>query len=386
VLSEGLSPDVLAVIGAQFTTMFLGLGQHQFAPAGRHRRRQPSSGAFWPAPPGKAFRPHLPIVLKRRRMRARLGRILAWAVTATALGWLFWKTPIGEVWASVGRAAPWTIPAAMGAVVLVYVADSFAMWKTFGWFLAKLPFRDVLIVRGATYLLAAINYSVGQGAIVYFVHRARGVPVMRGVATVLLIMGTNVLVLLVLVTGGLGLGAERPAGLVPVVVIAWAGLAAYVALVIARPRWLLSRPVFDVLLSAGLGGHLKAMIVRLPHIAALIAFNLAALRGFGVAVPLGTAVAALPVIMFIAVLPISVQGLGTTQAAMVLFFARFVPAGAGDPRAVVLGASLSAQAAALSFQVVTGLVCLRSRTARGLGDPAQDKDRQRESVSRDIQR
>jgi hypothetical protein len=310
-------------------------------------------------------------VLKPATMRKRLGRILAWAVTAGALGWLFWKTPIGEVWAAVEHAKPWTIPAVLVAVTLIYIADSFAMWKTFGWFLAKLPFRDVMIVRGATYLLAAINYSVGQGAIVYFVHRARGVPIMRGAATVLLIMGTNVLVLLVLVTAGLTFGGERAPGLVPVVGIAWAGLAFYAVLVVARPRWLASRPLFDVLLSAGLGGHLRAMVVRLPHIAALLGFNLAALRGFGVALPLGPAVAALPVIMFIAVLPISVQGLGTTQAAMVLFFARYVPAGAGDPHAVVLGASLSAQALALLFQIVVGLLCLRTRTARGLGDVAK---------------
>lgn len=305
-------------------------------------------------------------------MGARLGRILAWVITAAALGWLFWKTPIDQVWASVGRAAPWTLPAVLGTVVLVYLADTVAMWKTFGWFLAKLPFRDVLIVRGATYLLAAINYSVGQGAIVYFVHRARGVPVARGVATVLLIMGTNVLVLLTLVSAGLLLGSDRPPGLVPVVTIAWAGLAVYVAVMMARPRWLVSRPIFDVLLSAGLAGHLKAMLVRLPHIAALIAFNLTALHGFGVAVPLGTAIAALPVIMFIAVLPISVQGLGTAQAAMVLFFAKFVPAGAGDPRAVVLGASLGAQAVALSLQVLIGIICMRTSTARGLGEGAKN--------------
>ncbi len=310
-------------------------------------------------------------MLERSHMRARLGRILAWTVTATALGWLFWKTPIAAVWASVGRAAPWTLPGVLGAVILVYIADSFAMWKTFTWFLAKLPFRDVLIVRGATYLLAAINYSVGQGAIVFFVHRARGVSIKRGVATVLLIMGTNVLVLLALVTLGLALGSQRPSGLVPVVGCAWAGLGAYVAVVIARPRWLVSRPIFDVLLSAGVGGHLKAMLVRLPHIAALIAFNLTALRGFGVAVPLGTAIAALPVVMFIAVLPISVQGLGTTQAAMVLFFAKFVRGTAGDAHAVVLGASLAAQAVALSFQILTGLVCLRTKTARGLGESAR---------------
>ena len=41
-------------------------------------------------------------------MRARLGRIAAWVVTAAALGWLFWKTPIGQVIAALRQAAPWT--------------------------------------------------------------------------------------------------------------------------------------------------------------------------------------------------------------------------------------------------------------------------------------
>jgi hypothetical protein len=122
-------------------------------------------------------------------MRARLGTSACLGGDRWGAAWLFWKVPMREVWAAITHAAPWTVPVVMGTVVLVYLADSFAMWRTFGWFLAKLPFRDVMIVRGATYLLAAINYSVGQGAIVYFVHRARGVPIMRGVATVLLIMG-----------------------------------------------------------------------------------------------------------------------------------------------------------------------------------------------------
>lgn len=298
-----------------------------------------------------------------------MGRIAAWVVTAGALGWLFWKTPIGQVVAALKQAAPWTVPAVLATVVLIYLADSFAMWKTFGWFLAKLPFRDVLIVRGATYLLAAINYSVGQGAIVYFVHRVRAVPVMRGVATVLLIMGTNLVVLLAFVTAGLLVGGTHVKALIPVVTAAWIGLGVYAVIVVARPRFLASRPLFDVLLSAGLTGHLKAMAVRVPHIVALMAFQLVALRSLGVVLPLGVALAALPVVMFIAVLPISVQGLGTTQVALVFFFAQYEPPGL-KPGAVVGAASLAAQGIALIFQLVLGFACLRTRTARGLGNVA----------------
>ncbi len=67
------------------------------------------------------------------------------------------------------------------------------------------------------------------------------------------------------------------------------------------------------------------------------------LRGFGVAVPILQAVAALPVVFFIAVLPISVQGLGTTQATMIFFFARYAPGDSHAQQAAVLAASLVGQ-------------------------------------------
>ena len=259
----------------------------------------------------------------------------------------------------------------------IYLADSFAIWKTFGWFLARLSLAQILVVRGATYLLAAINYNVGQGAIVYFVHRATGAPVLRGVATVLLIMGINMLALLFLTTAGLAITPEVPHGIYVIVAAAYAGLAIYTVALIVRPRWLAARPIFDVLLAAGWRGHLNALLVRLPHIAALVAFQTLLLRAFGVRVPLVAAIASLPVVFFVSVLPISVQGIGTTQAAMIFFFARY---GAGDEmsrKAAVLAESLVTQALALGFQSLLGLTCLRSRTGRDLrrsaaGAPTDD--------------
>ena len=115
-----------------------------------------------------------------------------------------------------------------------------------------------------------------------------------------------------------------------------------------------------MLLSAGLRGHARALLVRVPHIAALIFLQTAMLRAFHVAVPLVQAMVALPVVFFVAVLPISVQGLGATQAMMVLFFARYGTA------ARVVAASLVAQALSLVFQAVVGVSCLRSRVGREL--------------------
>jgi hypothetical protein len=297
---------------------------------------------------------------------ARLRRVLPWIVTGALLFWIFRHISFGEVVTATRHAAPWTVPTAIACVAAIYFADSFAIWKTFGWFLAPLTFGQVLVVRGATYLLAAINYNVGQGAMVYFIHRAKGTTIMRGVATLLLVLGINVLALLGLATVGLFIAPDIPRVVRVVVGVAFAGLAVYALAVAVKPRWLATRPLFDVLLGAGLGGHLKALVVRLPHIAALVVYLTVMLRAFGVAVPVRQAVVLLPLFFFIAVLPISIQGLGTGQMALTFLFARYAPGNPDAQGAAVVAASLSATAISTTLQALLGLGCLRSRVGQEL--------------------
>jgi hypothetical protein len=297
-----------------------------------------------------------------------LVRVLPWLVTAGLLLLLFKRTSVSEVIGAARSSAAWTLPVGLGCVIAIYICDSLAIWRTFGWFLAKMSFADVLLVRGATYLLAAINYSVGQGAIVYFVHRSAGTSIMRGAATVLLIMGTNVLALLFLATGGLAAAADgMPHAAKIVVAVGWAGLVLYAVLVAVRPRWL-DRPIFQVLLDSGLGGHLRALAVRIPHIASLVVFWFAMLHALHVQVPLVDALATLPIVLLVAVLPISVQGLGTMQAVMVFFYARYAPGDTKAAEAAVIAASRLGQGIALAFQATLGVVCLKSRVGRALSE------------------
>lgn len=302
-------------------------------------------------------------------MPKSVGRIFAWVVTLGLLAYVLSSVSPAELMRAVKMAAGWTVPVLAVLLIVVYLADSFAIWRTFGWFLARLSYGEVLVVRGATYLLALVNYALGQGAIIYFVHRSRGVPVMRGTAAVLLIMGINVLLLLLLASIGLKVAPEVPHALVLIVVVAYAGLAVYLILVAWKPHWLVARPLFDVLLGAGLSGHLKAALVRVPHIASLLALSYASLRAFGIQVPFTQAVLFLPMVYFVAVLPISVQGLGTTQVLMVNLFAKYAPGTPAFQKATVLASSLTTQAIALGVQIVIGLVCLRSHQARNLAPP-----------------
>jgi hypothetical protein len=297
-------------------------------------------------------------------MRNRLRSVLPWVVALGLLAYLLRRTSLTDVTRAVKLSAPWTVPVLAVLVIVIYLADTLAIWRTFGWFVARLSFREVLVVRGATYILAMINYALGQGTIVYFVHRSRGVPVMRAAAAVLLVMGTNVLLLLFLATGGLVLADPVPRGLRTVVAIAWAGLVVYVAAVALRPGFLTSRPIFDVLLGAGVTGHLKAVAVRIPHLLSLMVFTYVSMLAFGIRVPVTQAALCLPVVYFIAVLPVSPFGLGTMQMAMTLFFAPYAP------EATILASSLTSQAIALAVQGLIGLASLRNQMARNLPEAA----------------
>jgi hypothetical protein len=304
-------------------------------------------------------------------MRKKFGRILAWAITLALLCYVFRSISFTQIMAAFGSAAAWTVPALVLLVLGVYLGDCFAIWKTFGWFVARLSFREVLVVRGATYLLALVNYTVGQGAIVYFVNRSRGVPLLRGTAAVLLVMGTNILLLLVFASIGLLIAPDLPLALRRIVLGAYLALAAYLVLLVLRPSWLTSRPIFDVLFAAGFSGHLRALLVRVPHISVLMVFSYTSLRAFGIQVPVSQAILYLPVVYFISVLPIAVMGLGTTQAALLYFLSDYVPgATPAAAKAAILAASLGSQAVALAVQATLGAFCMRNQLARNLRQPA----------------
>jgi uncharacterized membrane protein YbhN (UPF0104 family) len=304
-----------------------------------------------------------------------VGRLLAWVVAIGIFGYLLSKFSLHDVLTAVKRTEPWAIPAMVGLIVLVYLADSLAIWKTFGWFVARLSFKEVLVVRGATYLLALVSYAVGQGAIIYFVNRSRGVPILRGTAAVLLVMGINVLMLMVLCTLGLLFVPNAPPLLRVVVPLAYAGLAVYVVLVLTKPRFLTSRPIFDVLLGTGLTGYLKAMAARLPHILSLLALTYTSLQALRIDVPLGYAILCLPVVYFVAVLPISPQGLGTTELMMVQFFAPYAPGASQAERAATVVAScLVVRAVAMPIQSLIGFICLRNQLARNIAPPAATEE------------
>jgi uncharacterized membrane protein YbhN (UPF0104 family) len=312
-------------------------------------------------------------------MKNRVVRLGAWVLALALLGYLFTRVPIGALGNALKNAAPWTLPATAAMVLVVFAADAFAAWKTFSWFASPLKYREALTVRGASYILALVNYAVGQGAFAYFLHKTKGVSLFRSAGTVLLIMGTNVLLLLFLATAGLAFSTNIPSAasstLATSRILAMAGyggLFVYILLLVTKPAFLVRREVLAVLFSAGLWGHAKALAARLPHILSLVLFAYVYLYAFGVRIPPIQALLFLPISFLVAAVPLPGQGLGAVQAVMIAVFRPYAPGTDAQAEAAVFAASITGWTVAMVMQMLIGMICLRSQIANVLATPVHD--------------
>jgi hypothetical protein len=294
----------------------------------------------------------------------RLRGFLPWVVALAILAVLFRTVDLGAL-RDVARHVSlglW-IPFVVVYTVASLLADSFAAWVIYRRSLPDVPLRlgETIRMRGATYLLAVVHYGAGQGGMAYFLKRYYDVPLGRAAGAVILTMGTNAITIAAFAILGILLGgAPASPELRTVVLLIGAAVPIYLGVIAWRPGFLdrvsLLRPLFE----AGVRGHLVIGAARVPHFAVLLAGHFIAMRFFGVVVPVSQAIALLPLVFIINVLPISVSGLGTGQATSVLLFSRFAPGLDAAARAApVLGYSLGLFVSGSLAQALLGLVFLR---------------------------
>ncbi len=286
------------------------------------------------------------------------------------LVWLLLRVPLGAVAAALagGRWGALTVYVAFELAVLLLV-DAWATVVTLRQCGGSPPFRDVLAMRGATYLLNLVHFGAGQGAFGWYLARAgRGAWGAGG--ALLLMLATQGLALVLVVAGGLLLAPPwlmRPA--LPLAVAALAGIVAYLVVVAISPAWAQRIALLRPLLVAGLRGHLVAGAARVPHMALLVLLSWGLYRVWGMPVPLRFGLAVWPILLLVSALPITPSGLGTVQAMQVSFFAEWAPgADLASRQAAVLALTLAAYALALLLQAAIGAFALRA-LRRKLGAP-----------------
>jgi hypothetical protein len=308
-------------------------------------------------------------------------RVAPWAIALLALGWVFRSIDRHQL-AEALKHAPIVAFVLWSAFMLILncMADTFAMRSVFSWFGCKVPYWNLFVVRASTYLLAIVNYHVGQAAIVGYLYKAKKVPLLRASGWILFIIGVNVGTLFLLSSAGAS-NASGDLKILKIIPLACGiGIVIYATLLTIKPRFLAERALLAPLFEMGIVGNLKGVLVRLPHVGVLMVWHFFSLRMFGVNVPVLDALLYLPAYFAVGSLPINVNGFGVAQLVAIAFFSKYavVPAGTTDivaaQKAAVTAYSMGVSGISIVLQLILGFSCIGPASRLGLPRDDDDND------------
>ena len=223
------------------------------------------------------------------------------------------------------------IGATIVCTIGMFLLYALSLSRVVSWFNCPTSAREIAPVKAAAYLINIINYNAGSGAIALWLARHKGIPFFESAASVLFI---NVVDALVLV----GFMAVAWPALEPPIASAVAAIVGVTALVFAATLlyWrqganflVLGRvrgwPIFKSFREARLSHYARLAAIRAPFDLLFILNHWFGLIAFGIDVPVIQVLAFIPVISFIGIVPITVAGLGTVQAATVFLFLPYAP-------------------------------------------------------------
>jgi uncharacterized membrane protein YbhN (UPF0104 family) len=237
-------------------------------------------------------------------------------------------------------------------VALLLAADSVAMAHVYVRYVCPVRWSELIVLRGGSYLPAIVNYHIGQAWLTWFASRVYGARLARVAGATLLNYATMFGSLALFAALAYPMGGQRPPWLGTTLTVVAILASGYALVVVLKPAFLLRVPGVSVLFDAGLAGHLRALAWRLPHMMILFAGMWLPFRFFGIAIPLGEALACVPILMLIGALPLTPQGVGARDVVALTLLT--VPD--GTPREVIAAATLSWAIAISLIEALIGAI------------------------------
>lgn len=296
--------------------------------------------------------------------------VVPWLVTACIFAYIFNKIPLSEVIAYMKQVRFGLFFAAVLVTApFFYTLDTLCYHLAFNWVGTRTRYREVLIARGGSYILAMINFYVGQGGMALWVTRkkkmhpiaAAGIVLFQLFLGLYMIISLSAFGLLVLVprTGIMDYAAGGEyEKLVRFTTIAFALLTFQALLWSFGPhKGVLNRLIFwgpfKVLEKVRFHHLLILFFIKIVSFMFEIVGCMIAFKAFGVDVSFAHLFAYVPLVLLIGTVPITVLHLGTTQAAWLWFFKDLIKP------ATILAYSLLWQTSFIFVRMLVGLACLR---------------------------
>lgn len=300
-----------------------------------------------------------------------LRRAAPWAVAAALLALVFAKTNPASVVASLRSVDPWRYVAFIASFSAInLLCDAVATCQAYRLVSPRLPLRWVLVVRGASYLPSVINYHLGQAYLTYLLSRRCRVPLLRVAGATLLVYTTHLGNLIVAAAIALPAG-DAPPWAARTVLLALAGLLAYLVALALRPAPLRRYAASGVLFETRLRDHARLLLWRLPHVLVLSLGMWGSYALFGVRVPAPAAFVVVPLVLLFSALPFTPQGIGTRELVAMNLLAPFAP-DAADRAAPVVAAGAAWVVTTAAASVVIGLAFARPAARLLSGAPGRE--------------
>jgi hypothetical protein len=271
------------------------------------------------------------------RRRVVWSRLAAAVLTLVILVLVVRKVPMDRLLAALQEANYAVFLAVMVPNVVFYFCwDTVVLWKTIRWFHGDVPYRDLLPVRAASYVVGFFNTNAGRGTLAAYLWRRLNVPILELGGTVIFLLLTEYTHLVIwAMLGILAFQSAVTASLLPIaagVAAFWMVFFAYTKLHVTPARavrWLFAPrewQLFRTFRRAPIERYAHIVLLRMPMFAVALVAHYYAAHAFGIHIPFGHLLTFLPVIFMVAALPVTVAHLGTTQAAWIYFFGQFAPA------------------------------------------------------------
>lgn len=261
--------------------------------------------------------------------------ILSYAVAAGIVWWLCRGIRISELQSEFGRAnLNLFLPVTFATFFCWFFGENLLYSRLFSLFHAKTTFREMLPVSAAFYFLQIINGGLAAGALIYLMHRRKGVLWWEGgFAMLFMSMIDFQIILLMTMLASLYIGRvplDMPWRYLIIATILW-WLTAWFWMR-GRPASPVAQRIFDwapmsCFRKARLADLFALILIRAPIFLMQGLSLYLTLRSFGVRVPLGYVLAVNPAVIAVKALPLTPLGLGSEQAALLLGFQSFGPKG-----------------------------------------------------------
>ena len=246
--------------------------------------------------------------------------------------------------------------------------DAAVLQRAVSWFNVPVAYRDILPVRATAYILSLFNTQLGQGGIAVYLHKRHHIPFWQVTSTVVFIAFVEMYQLAFY--SFVGAAATREAR------APWTVYGVMAAYFVFHLWWFRRKhsgragvatdaAVFAAFRRASLGHYVTLLALKTPNLLAAVVTHWLALPLFGLNVPFLALLTYLPIIFFVAALPIAAAHLGPSQLAWQYFLSGYASG------ADLVAYSLAAHLTFMLMNALIGVLFLR-RAARELASPASD--------------